>query len=381
MRVGAVLAALGFLALSQVDTPTQFVAVMLFTTVGMTLMGFLTVTTATVRWFERKRARALSIQTMGFAIGGFAGPLVVVGYRWFGWRWTLACSGILVGAVAWWAASIISRSPADTGEPVDGLSGEEAAAAPKAEGVQDRHFTPEQAIRTRAFWMISLGHGFALLVVSATMAHLTLYLTEDRGYSAGTAAIVAGIVPAFQLVGTGLGGYLGDRINKRLIAGVAMCFHGVALLLLAWVDHWLAVAAFVVMHGLAWGARGPQMQAIRADYFGATSFARIMGWSAMIVTMGSVVGPMIAGTLADRTGNYRLGFTIIACLALSGVVFWILAAPPSPGTKADANIVDPPEAGRSLERPAQALPTSDSHSVSAAMISSESAHRGEGRGA
>ena len=31
--------------------------------------------------------------------------------------------------------------------------------------------------------MISLGHGAALLVVSSSMAHLALYLTEDRGYS------------------------------------------------------------------------------------------------------------------------------------------------------------------------------------------------------
>lgn len=326
MRVGAVIVAIGFIAISQVDTGTEFVLAMMFTTLGIAATGFLTLTAVTVSWFERKRARALSLQTMGFAVGGFASPIVVFGFAWFGWRWTMAAAGLVIAAVAWFVAPLVGRTPADTGEPIDGTAPAEHAR--RAEGVSDRHFTAQQAMRTRSFWMIAMGHASALLVVSATMAHLTLYLTEDRGYTASAAAVVAGIVPVFQFVGTGLGGYLGDRVNKRLIAGIAMCMHGVALLLLTWVDTWFAVAAFVVMHGLAWGARGPLMNAIRADYFGATSFGAIMGWSSMIVMIGSISGPIVAGVLADATGDYRLGFTILAIGAMGGTVFWIAARPP-----------------------------------------------------
>ena len=94
----------------------------------------------------------------------------------------------------------------------------------------------------------------------------------------------------------------------------------------------LAVVIFIVLHGLAWGVRGPQMQAIRADYFGSTSFASIMGWSNIIVTMGAIAGPLIAGSLADATGDYRLGFTILGVAAACGTVFWIFATPPSEPT-------------------------------------------------
>lgn len=326
MRVGAVIVAVGFLAISQADSRTEFVVTMMFTTLGISATGFLTLTAATVGWFERKRARALSLQTMGFAIGGFVSPIIVVGYAWFGWRWTMAVSGLVIATTAWLVAPLAGRSPADTGEAIDGAA--HLDDAPRAEGVQDRHFTAGEAMRTRAFWMISMGHASALLVVSASMAHLTLYLTEDRSYSASAAAVIAGIVPVFQFIGTGLGGFLGDRVNKRLIAGIAMCVHGAALLVLTWVDHWLAIAAFVVMHGLAWGARGPLMNAIRADYFGSTSFGAIMGWSSMIVMVGSISGPIVAGVLADATGNYRLGFTILAIGAACGTIFWVEAKPP-----------------------------------------------------
>ena len=152
---------------------------------------------------------------------------------------------------------------------------------------------------------------------------------DDRGFDAAQAALIAGIIPIFQFFGTGLGGFLGDRMNKRVIVGVAMCAHALGLLMMAWIDSIVTIGAFVVLHGLAWGARGPLMQAIRADYFGTTYFASIMGWSSPIITTGVIIGPLLAGVLADSTGSYQLGFTIIAVMALCGNIFWLLATPPN----------------------------------------------------
>jgi MFS family permease len=88
------------------------------------------------------------------------------------------------------------------------------------------------------------------------------------------------------------------------------------------------VLAFAVLHGSAWGLRGPFMQAIRADYFGRSAIGMILGLSLMIIVVGQVGGPMLAGILADATGNYRLGFTILALLAGLGSLFFVLARKP-----------------------------------------------------
>ncbi|MEE9417567.1 MAG: MFS transporter [Acidimicrobiales bacterium] len=328
MRIGAVFVLLGFSGIAATQTKTHFFVAFSVAALGMALAGFLTITSAVVQWFERKRAQALSMQTMGLALGGFAGPLLVVGFARFGWRPTMLGAGILLTVAIFFASTIISTDRSASNEPVDGIPAETVESSPKAEGVTDVHFTAREAMRTRAFWMISMGHGSALIVVSATIAHIALYLTEDRGFDAKQAAVIASIIPVFQLLGTGLGGYLGDRVNKRLIVAVAMCAHATGLLLMTWVDSYVSIGAFVVLHGLAWGARGPLMQAIRADYFGTTHFAQIMGWSSIVITLGVVVGPLLAGVLADATGNYRLGFTIIAVLALAGNIFWALASPP-----------------------------------------------------
>ncbi len=82
------------------------------------------------------------------------------------------------------------------------------------------------------------------------------------------------------------------------------------------------------MHGTAWGLRGPFMQAIRADYFGRASIGMIMGLSNLVTVVGNISGPILAALFADWTGDYRLGFTILAVLAgLSSLFFWVARRP------------------------------------------------------
>jgi MFS family permease len=113
-----------------------------------------------------------------------------------------------------------------------------------------------------------------------------------------------------------------------------MAMHMVGLLLVAYANSFAMVAAFAVLHGLAWGIRGPLMQAIRADYFGAGNFGSIMGWSSTIVMAGTISGPLIAGVMADHFGNYQTGFTVIALAAFAGSVFFLLSTKPQPPSRA-----------------------------------------------
>jgi len=52
-------------------------------------------------------------------------------------------------------------------------------------------------------------------------------------------------------------------------------------------------------------------------------------------------GPVIAGILADRSGSYRLGFTLLAALAALGSVFFALATRPTPPSRPEVEPVGP----------------------------------------
>jgi MFS family permease len=81
---------------------------------------------------------------------------------------------------------------------------------------------------------------------------------------------------------------------------------------------------------MAWGMRGTIAMSLRADYFGRRHFGTIMGISVGIMMLGNVGGPIMAGALADLTGDFRLGFTILALLAGAGTFFYVWLRPPPP---------------------------------------------------
>lgn len=344
MRVGMVLFGLGLMTFSQVNSIGAFYLSFAVIAVGSSLGGFLPITVAVVNWFQRRRATALAVMSTGFAVGGLAVPVVVFCLETFGWRGTAFGSGVLVIMAGIPLAQVFRHRPEDYGHNIDGDGPPDAAAAgrrPRGQSGEEIDFQPREAVRTRAFWFISLGHGAALLVVSAVMVHLVSHLNENLGYSLGTAALVVTLLTAMQTLGQLLGGLLGDRFSKRLICAACMAMHAIGLLLVAYATGLAMVIAFAVLHGLGWGMRGPLMQALRADYFGRASFGVIMGLSTLITMFGNITGPLIAGALADSTGSYEAGFTLLACLAGLGFAFFFFATRPRPPSRlADSSYVE-----------------------------------------
>jgi MFS family permease len=153
-------------------------------------------------------------------------------------------------------------------------------------------------------------------------------MTQGLGYSLKQASFVYTLLTLSQLGGVAVGWWIGDRFEKRLIAAACMLMHMTALLLLTYAVAVPMVLAFALLHGAAWGLRGPFMQALRADYFGRSSIGMILGLSLAIIVIGQIGGPMIAGIFADLTGSYRVGFTILALLAGLGSLFFVLARKP-----------------------------------------------------
>jgi sugar phosphate permease len=331
IRAGMCIFGCGLMVLSFTDTLAAFYASFLLIAFGSSLCGFFPLNVALINWFERHRARALSSMSIGLALGGISVPLVAWSLQTYGWRATAFSSGVIAIVVGLPLAMVIRRRPEDHGETVDGLPRQEVPQGGVSSVTADstRDFTAREALRTRAFWLISLGHAFALLVVHAVVVHSITHMNQGLGYTVGEAALVYTLLTVSQIGGVMVGWLIGDRYDKRLICAFCMLMHMTGLLLLTYSSGVAMVLAFAVLHGGAWGLRGPYMQAIRADYFGRSAIGMILGLSFMIIVVGQVGGPMLAGIMADITGNYRAGFTILALLAGLGSLFFILARRPS----------------------------------------------------
>jgi MFS family permease len=327
LGVGVVIFGIGFMAFSQITTLLEFYLTFALIAVGSSLGGFATVMVSIVNWFSRHRAKAVALSQVGYSLGGLAVPVVIICLEAFGWRTTAFYSGVMVIVVGFPLVFLVRHRPQDYGELVDGGSQLNSDGTPMV-FASGRDFTARQAMRTSSFWLISLGHAFALLTVSAIMVHLVSHLTESLDYSLVQAGLVVAVLTGFQMLGQIGGGFIGDRFNKPLICVVCMICHTAGLFLIANATELWMVILFTAMHGLAWGVRGPLMVALRADYFGPSSFGTIMGFSSLIVMLGMSIGPIYAGYMADAQGDYVTGFSVLGIGALLGSLCFLFARAP-----------------------------------------------------
>lgn len=327
VRLGVVTFGIGFMLLSRIETLLGFYAAFVVIALGSSMFSNMLVSVAIIQWFEKRRTRALSALQFGGALGGLFVFLVAWSIQAFGWRPTAFGSGIISILIGLPLAGMIRSRPEDIGMTVDGLppaprvKGQAAAPAWPA-------FTARQALRTSAFWLLSLGHACSLLVVMAINVHAVTHIKEGLGYTLAQASLFFTLVTIGQGCGVALGWFVGEKFVKRKVAAACMLMHTVGMLLLTYATGPLVLAFSLLLHGVAWGLRGPFMQAIRADYFGRRSIGLILGLSTMITVIGNIIGPILAGAFADWNGNYRAGFTLLAIFSLVGSLFFLMAKPP-----------------------------------------------------
>ena len=326
--IGILIFGIGFILFSQIDNLITFYLTFALIAVGSSLGGFPTVMVSLVNWFSRHRAKAVAMSLIGSSLGGLSVPVIVFALEVLGWRTTAMISGLVVILVGLPLVQVVRHRPRDFGEYPDGITDEETADGKSENIFTGQDFTARQAMRTQAFWLLSIGHACALLTVSALIVHLVPHLTEHMDYSLSQAGLVVALMTAFQMVGQIGGGYIGDRFNKRLICVGCMIAHAFGLMMVAFANSLLMVVAFTMLHGLAWGMRGPLMITLRADYFGPSSFGTIMGFSSLIVMFGMSLGPIFAGLMADIYGDYQIGFTVLATCAFMGSFCFLAAARP-----------------------------------------------------
>ena len=325
---GNILFGIGFMLLALVDSIWSFYAVFVVIAVGGSLGGFATAMVSIVHWFDRHRSKAVAGSQLGFSLGGLAVPLLTLLLQWVGWRWTAFLSGIFILVITTPLSVLVRHAPREIGEVPDGIEKREPVVPKRA--LPQHPFTTRQALRTRAFWFLAIGHGITLLTVSAVMVHLLPHLTRSLSFTLTFASTFLPLMFICQVIGQLLGGVLGDRFDKRLLCTVCLISHALAMFVIAYATDAFMVVLFTLLHGFAWGIRAPLLVSLRADYFGAQIFGRILGFTSLITMIGMTVGPLVIGLLYDQFQNYWIGFFSVGVLTLIGSVFFYFAKPPMP---------------------------------------------------
>ena len=338
VQIGLPVMGVGFLLFSQVHNLWQFYGAFVVMSMGAGLGTWLPMMTALNHWFQARRSIAMSLAMEGFAVGGI---LLVPALVWaidpeqpdrLGWRLTAAIIGLAVIVLTFPVSQLVRNRPEDYGEVPDGraararLEQSPEAGAPRFQGPE---YTWQEALRTRSFWVITIGHACSSVVIVTLTVHLGPMLT-DRGFSLPTVGWVVATYTGVGAIFTLIGGYIGDRVPIRWALFGFSVIQSAAVVVLLFAETAAAVYLFAVVFGIGFGGRTPLTSAIRGVYFGRRAFASITGVSMIPMNIMMLVFPLFAGIMFDLKGNYNIPFGALAVVSFFGAALFLLLKEPQP---------------------------------------------------
>lgn len=177
------------------------------------------------------------------------------------------------------------------------------------------------ALRHASFrWLVLAQVCYALGVGVAI--HLVPYL-GSRGYDIRTAATIAGLVGAMQVVGRLALAPLERRLPLPAVLAAVYLLQplGIVVLLLGPAA---APYLFVVLFGAGRGADTILRNTLVARLYGARRFASIAAVLSLFVTLAQAAGPVGLGLVYDAAGSYEPGLWVVAAASLVavGAVTW-----------------------------------------------------------
>jgi MFS family permease len=337
--IGLTLCVLGFVGLSLVNSlPAFYLVVVLGIVLGSSLAFFIPVSVVVATLFRARRGLAFGIFRMGPGLAGALVPLVGWSIGRWGWRITALSSACILLATGTLLARIVGRSyeayrksadDASTGSKPAAELHTETIPAESSARVPEIHFTLKEALGTSAFWMLAVATGLRHMVTEGVSVHFVVLLV-DRGWSQQLASSMLGLSALIGAPARIAIGWLGDFVDKRRLMMGLLIALGMSVFFMGSFTERAVFMPFMVIYSLAYGGLAALQEAIRADYFGTRSFASIQGFSRMIVTAGTFLGPLSAGFFFDLTRSYRLAFSSFAVVSLVSTLLMLLGKPPQP---------------------------------------------------
>ena len=244
---------------------------------------------AMVRWFEAARGKALSLASLGFALGQALLPVVFVAlFAYADWRmlWLLAAGLVALTIPVVLLLLRLERTPQSIAE--------EAQIA----GMRGRHWTRGQMLRSGLFFlMVPMIVGPAAWG-TALFFH-QVHLTEVKGWSLVSYVALMPVYTLASVVTTFASGWAIDRFGVSRIVPIQMLPYALSFAVLAYADTIPMAGLGLVIFGVGQGFQATGTSTFWAEYYGSRHIGSIKAVAAALMVFGSAIGPGITGWLID----------------------------------------------------------------------------------
>jgi MFS family permease len=328
VMAGALVAGVGMICLSQVNTLLKFYASFLLIAAGLSTATSTLLMAAVTSWFDKRVGLATGITASGVSIGGLLIPFVTRMIDGMGWREAMIIMGIGMWVIPLPLSLLLRHRPEDYGYQPDGIksalsggvmaaNGRNCGAAPVPVG------GAREALKSPLFWLVSLVFMCQALPVGAIVTHIMPFFSTV-GITRAKASVIASMLPIMTVVGRVGFGWLGDKVGKKEVTVLALAFTAIGSLIFAWSspERMWVIYIFVVVFGIGWGGSVPMLNGMLREYFGTAYIGSLMGFAGSVLMVAMMVGSPFAGWVFDETGRYQPAWYLISgIVAIATVVF------------------------------------------------------------
>jgi predicted MFS family arabinose efflux permease len=253
-------------------------------------------TSAAARAFTVSRGLAIGLTLAGTAVAQAAAPVLSTWLiEHYGWRTAFVFMAVTWGGFALVLCLLFFRSPGDGSMRV------EAQDTSRLPGL-----TIAQAWRDPGLLRIAIST-FLLMVLTIGLLIHQIPILIEAGVSPQHAALLAGAGGLAGIVGKLVTGVLVDRFRANWVGGITLSFTALAFLLLVnGVRTPALIVIAMLINGYSAGTKLQICSYLTSRYGGLRNFGTIYGFISSLVSLGSALGPLLAGIVYDRTGSYDL---------------------------------------------------------------------------
>lgn len=309
-------------------------------------------------WFERQLGIAESVRHTGMSIANvLLPPLCIWMIATVGWKSAYALLGLAVYlAVVPMVVLFFRNRPEDIGQHIDNLPPEHEhlparaiddlepdaasdiskAALPAESDAEplfaELYFTPKQAIRTSAYWIVTA----ALVANAAIFTAIALehqVIVNQAGHSAKVATGLLPLAGLIAMVAVPISGWLVDRYAERKLLAATTLMLGMSCGCAAFSISLPLLYASMVLMGMTQSLIFVLASPIFARYFGRRHHGAIRGTLSRSMILGTAVGPFLLSLGAEALGGYRWPLLLCALLCVPLTIASLSMKQPMPPSR------------------------------------------------
>ena len=284
-------------------------------------LGYASATPAAVKWFPPERKGLIT----GIVVSGFGLASVYIAplSKYLLGAYGVNTSFIILGIAFAVLTGIVCQFIKNPATPVVSASAKNAANNYKVD------YTWREMMRTPTFYLLWIEYVCGAMAGLMVIGHLAKIVSVQSNNVIQTGFMFVALLAIFNAGGRLIAGVASDYIGRMKTILLVFISQAIVMLFFAKISSFTGFIIGSAVVGFSYGSCLSLFPSTTADHWGTKNLGLNYGIMFTAWGVGGVFGPILAGKVADASGNYSMAYTICAALLIIAAVLTFFTKAPA----------------------------------------------------